>query len=486
MLLYERQKLKRVLSRSDVLALSFGTMIGWGWIVLPGQWIHNAGFAGAIISFLIGGTMCLFVGLTYAELTTALPIAGGELAFAYRGLGYFWAWVAGWAISFAYVGVASWEGIALSTAIDYLFQVPKIGYLWTLAGYDVYASWAAIGMAGAVILTVLNIFGVKPAAVFQIMGTLGLVLSGIVFVAGGAAFGETEYMGPLFTSAAGMGAVLLMTPSMFIGFDVIPQSTEEINIPLIDIAKVLILSIVLACSWYIIMIVGIAVSSPPEMRIVASVPVADAASFAFKTPIMGKIMILGGMCGILTSWNGFMVGASRILFAMGRAKMLPQIFARLHPKHQSPVAALVMVGIICCLSPLLGKNALVWFVNSAALGTVISYLIVSISFINIRIKEPDLSRPFKVKRWKTIGLAAIASSLFFLLLYSPISPNTLIWPYEWGLVLIWSIAGIILALRSRMLFSKTSTKEREVLMFGEEYSREDIQLRVKEVQNEKK
>lgn len=469
----ERQKLKRVLSRSDVLALSFGTMVGWGWVMLPGQWIQAAGFAGAIISFLIGGTMCIFVGLTYAELTTALPIAGGELAFAYRGLGYFWAWVAGWSISFAYVGVASWEGIAISTATDYLFELPKLGYLWTLAGYDVYISWAAVGMIGAIILTTLNVFGVKPAAVFQIMGTLGLVMSGVIFISGGAAFGKAEYIGPLFTSAAGMGVVLLMAPSMFIGFDVIPQSTEEMNMPLKDIARVLILSIVLACSWYILMILGIAVSLPFEMRAAAAVPVADAAAFAFKAPIIGKIMILGGICGIMTSWNGFIVGASRILFAMGRAKMLPSVFAIVHSKYQTPIVALGMVGLISCLSPLLGKNALVWFINSAALGTIISYLLVAISFINIRIKEPDLARPFKVKKWKAIGAAAIASSLFFLLLYSPLSSSTLFWPYEWGLVLGWSAIGIFLALRSRISYLRTTSKEREILMFGEEYSRED-------------
>jgi APA family basic amino acid/polyamine antiporter len=474
MVLNERQKLKKVLSRSDVLALSFGTMIGWGWIMLPGHWIADAGFAGALISFLIGGTMCIFVGLTYAELTTALPIAGGELAFAYRGLGHFWAWVAGWAISFAYVGVASWEGIAISTAIDYLFVIPKMGYLWTIAGYDVYFSWAAIGMTGAVILTVLNVFGVKPAAVFQIMGTLGLVASGLIFVSGGAAFGESAYIGPLFTSAAGMGAVLLMTPSMFVGFDVIPQSTEEMNMPLRDIAKVLILSIILACSWYMIMIVSIAVSLPAELRGLASVPVADAASFAYKTPIFGKIMIVGGMCGIMTSWNGFFVGASRIIFAMSRARMLPKIFATLHPTYQTPVAALGMVGVICCLSPLMGKNALIWFINSAALGTVISYLLVAISFIIIRKKEPDLARPFKVRKWKLVGSGAIASSLFFLCLYTPLSSNTLTWPYEWGLVLIWSAAGILLALRSRVSYRGTTMKDRELLMFGEEYARDEI------------
>ncbi|HML38814.1 MAG TPA: amino acid permease, partial [Bacillota bacterium] len=83
----ERYRLKRSLGRVEVFALAFGTMIGWGWIILPSQWIDYAGVLGAVIAFLIGGFLCILVGLTYAELTSAFPLAGGELAFSYRGLG---------------------------------------------------------------------------------------------------------------------------------------------------------------------------------------------------------------------------------------------------------------------------------------------------------------------------------------------------------------------------------------------------------------
>lgn len=469
----ERQKLKRVLSRTDILALAFGTMIGWVWMMHAGEWVKNAGVIGAIAAFLIGGTMCIFVGMTYAELTSAFPLAGGELVFSFRGLGYFWSWVTGWAISFAYIGVAAWEGIAISTAVDYLFRLPKEAYLWTIGGYEVYFTWSAVGIAAAVILTALNLFGVKPAAVFQIMGTLAMVITGIIFISGGLAFGNPFYAAPAFTDHVGMKAVLLITPSMYIGFDVISKSAEEINMPLKDAGKVLILSIVLACLWYIMMIAGIALSAPPELRESAPVPVADSISYAFKTPIFGKIMILGGICGIITSWNGFIVGASRVLFAMGRARMLPRIFGAVHPKHQTPMASTILVGIFCCMAPLLGQKALVWFIDVAAFGTVIAYLLVSISFIMIRRKEPELKRPFSVKNWKLIGTGAIATSVFFLILFAPISPNALNWP-EWAIISAWIAIGIIFAAWPGVSFSGISRQERELLMFGDEYSREAI------------
>ena len=107
--------------------------------------------------------MCIFVGLCYAELTPALPCAGGGLVFAYRAMGYKVAWITIWSTCFAYIGVAAWEGIDISTAINYIIPIPQLGYLWTVAGYKVYLSWSAIGMAVGLILIVLNLRGGKGA-----------------------------------------------------------------------------------------------------------------------------------------------------------------------------------------------------------------------------------------------------------------------------------------------------------------------------------
>ena len=195
---------------------------------------------------------------------------------------------------------------------------------------------------------------------------------------------------------------------------------------------------------------------------------------AYHSGLFAKMVIVGGICGILTSWNGFIVGASRILFAMGRAKMLPFIFGRVNPKSQAPSAAIVFVGLLCCLSPLLGEKALVWLVDASAFGTVIAYLMVSVSFLILRRREPDLQRPYTVRNGTFIGCIAVVSELFFLYWYTPLSSGGLIWPYEWGLILSWAAVGIFLIGVHYSLNYKETTNDadREILIFGEEYARE--------------
>lgn len=472
----KRYRLNRVLGSVEIFALAFGTMVGWGWISLPGSWIANAGVLGAVIAIAIGGFMCIFVGLTYAELTSVFPLAGGELAFSYRGMGYFGSWITGWTISLAYIGIASYESIAFSSAFHYMFPLSKTGYLWSVAGFDVFFSWSAIGMIGAFTLTLLNIIGVKPVAVFQILLLMVMVMTGIIFVLGGLIFGKPEHMTPVITNVHGIGMVLLVAPSMYLGFDMISKSAEEMDMPVGSVARVLILSIVGAGAWYIFMIIGAALSAPPSFRNGAVVTVADIAAYAFELPLMAKVMIAGGLCGVITSWNGFIVGASRILFAMGRAKMLPGFFGWVHPKYQTPVFSILFVGLISCLAPLFGETVLAWLLDTTALSTVIVYLLISISFLLIRKKEPELKRHYYIKKSKSVGAGAVITAIFFLFWYTPFSPNALKWPYEWAIVLVWVTIGVFFSMISKISGRKKrlTKAERELFIFGEEYARESI------------
>jgi len=95
----------RVLGRKEVLALAFGAMIGWSWVVLSGTWIYSAGTVGAILAFLFGGLVMLVIGLTYAELASALPFAGGEHVYSHRALGTGASFICTWAIILGYVSV---------------------------------------------------------------------------------------------------------------------------------------------------------------------------------------------------------------------------------------------------------------------------------------------------------------------------------------------------------------------------------------------
>ena len=74
----KKSEFNKVFSAWDILVIAFGAMIGWGWVVSTGDWIQTGGVIGAILGFVIGGIMIFFVGLTYAELTAALPQCGGE------------------------------------------------------------------------------------------------------------------------------------------------------------------------------------------------------------------------------------------------------------------------------------------------------------------------------------------------------------------------------------------------------------------------
>jgi len=221
------------------------------------------------------------------------------------------------------------------------------------------------------------------------------------------------------------------------------------------------------------MIIGISLCAPQEVRDTASIPVADSFAYALNSPIAGKFMIITALCGILTSWNGFILGATRVIFAMGRAKMLPPVFGRVHPKYQTPTAAILLVGIITCISPLLGKSALVWFVDASAFGTVTAYCMVACSFVALRKKEPELERPYAIKAGGVVGIIAVIVAIFFITLYLPIFTQGLIWPYEWLMVFGWVILGAVLLIMNQRAYPDVSIEEREYLMFGEDYMRED-------------
>ena len=466
----ERQKLKRTLGMRDLLTLIVGTMVGGVWVMLAGGWVEQAGVVGAIAAFALGTVLCVFVSLTYAELTPALPLAGGEVVFSYRGLGYYAAWVTGWMTALAYVGIVAWEGLAMATAIDNLIGVPRFGHLWTVAGFDVYLSWALVGAAGGLVLTGVNYMGVRAAVVLQSAAVLGVAIGGVCFLAGSVTYGSAANMTPAFTTAGGLIAVLVMVPAMLAGFDILPQMAEEVDIPLRKIPRMLVISICLAAAWYILIIVGTSLAAPAGVRTAGTISVADSFAYGTGSPALGKFMIVVGLCGTLTSWNGFFIASTRLLFSMGRARMLPALFGRVHPVRRTPVAAIALVGAIACAAPLLGKAALVWLVHASSFGSVFAYSMVTLSFLALRKYEPNLKRPYRVKGGALAGIPALGACCFFLYLYLPFGPGALRLA-EWAMVFGWVMLGITLFALTQERYRSISPEDREYLLLGDEHAR---------------
>ena len=329
----KRESLSKTLKRGDIWAFAFGSIVGWGWVMLAGGWVISAGTIGAIIAFIIAAVLCGFVGMAYAELTPALPLAGGSMVWCYRASGYKFAWFSGWAIAFAYVAVAAWEGPAFASAVAYLIPLPEVGFLWNIAGFDVYVPFIIVSMAGTIFTMFCHYRGLKFAAIFNTIAAIALVAGGVIFFLGGVTLGDIANAAPAIRDGfGGISIVLVAAPAMFVGFDVIPQASEEMDYPIRQVGILVLFAIFLGVLWYIMMIVGTAFAAPADFLQSASIPLADAASYVFNSKIFGTFIIIAGIGGILTSWNAMFVGSTRILFSMSRAKMLPTVFSKLHPK----------------------------------------------------------------------------------------------------------------------------------------------------------
>lgn len=434
------------------MALSFGAMIGWGWVVMSGFWVVSAGSVGAVIAFLVGGGIILLVGLTYAELASAMPVAGGEHVYSKRAMGSTISFICTWSILFGYVSVISFEAVALPTVLEYLFPNLNHGYLWTILDWDVHFTWVIIGIIGALLVTLINVFGVKAAAKLQLLVTSMILISGFILFFGAAKNGQLTNIQPLISNQmSGFLSVLVMVPFMFVGFDVIPQAAQEINIPFKKIGQTILISIVMAILWYVLIILAVSLGINQQAISNSELPAADAAKLLFSSNAMGNLIVVAGIGGLLTSWNAFLIGGSRAIFAMSEMGQLPKFLSDLHPRYNTPYKAILLIGALSMIAPFFGRPALLWLVNAGGLGISLAYILVTLSFLVLRYREPNMNRPFKVRYWRVVGFVAFFLSLGLARLYFPGSPAALLWPYEWSIIFIWIILGLIFSWQSNRI-----------------------------------
>jgi APA family basic amino acid/polyamine antiporter len=418
-------------------------MVGWSWVILSGVWISSGGSLGAMAGFVLAGVPIMLIGLLYAELAAAMPVVGGEHEYSLRALGNLGSFVCTWAIVFVYISVCAFEAVALPTVIDYWFPDYQVVYLWTVAGWEVHLSWAAVGVAGAALVTLVNYVGVKTTALVQTTVTGLILVAGVMLISGGLYEGSPHNLEPLFKSGlAGVFSVAVMAPFMFVGFDVIPQAAQEIHLPARSIGRILLGSIAMALAWYCLVILAVALLVPAA-NFGTGLVTADAAETAWG-PVGANLLVLGGVGGIITSWNAFLVGGSRAVYAMATHGMLPRWLGRLHPRYGTPTNAILAIGLLSVAAPFGGRVLLVWFVDAGSFAVVIAYLLVVVSFLQLRRNHPAMERPFRLRHGTLIGWLAVAGTLGLLLLYLPGSPSALVWPTEWGLVGLWFLLGGLL------------------------------------------
>ena len=182
---------------------------------------------------------------------------------------------------------------------------------------------------------------------------------------------------------------------------------------------------------------------------------ATAMEKVFNSSAMAKVLILGGLCGVVTRWNSFLLGGSRTLYSLACANMLPRRFSALHPKYKTPANALLLIGVLSFAAPFFGRTMLIWISDAASFACCLAYCMVSLAFIVLRNKEPKMRRPYKVQHYLFVGITASVLSGFMVLMYLLPGSGSTLTVQEWIIVGSWTILGLVF-----YLMCKAKYKER--------------------------
>jgi amino acid transporter len=416
----------------------------------------------------------LLIGLCYAETTPMLPLAGGEVAYAYGAFGTAKAFVVGSCLAFGYISISGFEAISVGRVLGFMIPSLDSGVLYEFAGSPVYATHLAIAIGCTALITWLHYRGVELAAAFQRWLIVAFAIVCAVFVVAGFVVGNGDNIGSLFPENAGSGGiaggilvVLVTVPFWFVGFDTVPQTAEEAHVSVKprQLAKIIVASIVAATVFYVLIVASVAMVVPREVLEGASLPAAHAFEAAFGSPLIARLVLIAAVLGLLTSWNGFFLAGSRVVFALGRGRIISGRLGETHPVHGTPHRAILLTGALTLLAPLLGRDALLAIVNAGSFFIAVAFLGVALSVIHLRRTRPDLARPFRLPGGPAIPIAAAFGSAGILAaMVIPGSPAALSWPTEILILAAFAACGLAFWVGARGVRSQTSEKERAFLI----------------------
>jgi len=291
---HQRETLERSIPFRNYVALGLGVIVGVGWVVYSGQWLALGGPMGAILAFLIGGLLLLPIGVCYAEMTAALPLAGGELSFSYKAFGSLVSFLTAWVLALEYVAVTPFETIAIGTLLETLMPAIVTDPLYFVGTGDekerVSLSTILPGLLVGAFLIWTNYRGAKHSARFQMIVVVAMMLCTVVFCGVALFRGQFENLLPLFSTApsglpslAGMASaiisVLVVVPFFMAGFDTIPQAAEEsgAKMPPRQLGLAILSSIICGSIFYVVIILAVAISMPWQVS--SNLPMTTSAVF---------------------------------------------------------------------------------------------------------------------------------------------------------------------------------------------------------------
>ncbi|MGH7568963.1 MAG: amino acid permease [Gemmatimonadales bacterium] len=442
--------LKRALTATNLTMLGIGAIIGTGIFVLTGTVAaQNAGPA-VVLSFVLAGVASVFAALCYAEFASLVPMAGSAYTYGYATLGEIFAWIIGWDLILEYslgaVTVAiGWSGYVVSFLRDVGINVPcalsaaRGAVVQCADGTTAAAVFNLPAVVIIALVTTLLVIGIKESAnvnnviVFIKVAVVLLFIVGAVWAIDPANWrpfmpentGVREHFG--WTGVmAGAGIVFFA----YIGFDAVSTAAQEANNPQRDMPIGIIGSLVI-CTVLYILVSGIAAGVVPYRELDVPDPIAVAADRA-GLGWMASLIKLGAIAGLSSVILVMLLGQSRVFWNMSKDGLLPQFVNKVHPRFQTPWITSIVTGVgvafFAAILPVRDAASLV------SIGTLLAFVIVSIGIMVLRVREPNLPRPFKTPYAFVIAPLGVLSALYLMV--------SLTWP-TWRRLIVWFVFGML-------------------------------------------
>src|SRR5437773_3386085 len=459
------QRLKRALGATNLTALGIGAIIGTGIFVLTGTVAaQNAGPA-VVLSFVLAGVASIFAGLCFSEFASLVPMAGSAYTYGYATLGELFAWIIGWDLILEYaLGAVTvsigWSGYVVSFLRDVGIHIPPQlsaarGTLITLAdGTQVAAIFNLPAVIIIAIVTILLVVGIRESANVNNVIVFVKVAVVLLFIVGAAHAINPANWHPFIPPNTGIrenfgwtgvvsgGGVVFFA---YIGFDAVSTAAQEAKNPQRDM-PIGIIGSLLICTVLYILVSGIATGVMSYHDLDVPDPIAVAADHV-GLGWMSSLIKLGAIAGLSSVILVMLLGQSRIFWTMADDGLLPPFVNKIHPRFQTPYLTSIVTGIgVAFVSALLTVREAGSLVS---IGTLLAFVIVSIGVLFLRVREPDLPRPFKTPAvWIVAPLGAI--SAFYLMASLP-------WR-TWERLIVWFVIGIVLYFAYGVWNSKLANK----------------------------
>ena len=428
--------LARRLRTADYFTLGFGTMVGVGWLVVMNDWLQRGGPAGVVLGFAIGGLALLPIALVYGRLVAAIPDAGGEIAYTARVFPPGASFATGWMMMLAYLIVCPWEAVAVGRLAAYL--VPGLDSLerYKVAGSPVYLPRLLLGLLVTALITFLNYRGIRPSATFQTWMTFVLLAMFVLFAFASVGRGSLANLRPPFSQGPALSVLLVLqiVPYFMTGFESVPKCAEEAAPEFRSggFFRAILLALLIGTLFYTSVTALVAYLRPWQGLATERFATAVAFERAFGSRLVVDLLFLAALASLMKIFNGNLIAASRLLFALGRAGFVNGRFGRVHERNLTPAVAVLALGGVTAVAACLGDAILVPITEVGSMASALGWLAACAAFFRLRRETRD----------RTLAVAGmIVAATLVLMKVLPFVPGHFT-VYEWVALLGWGMIGL--------------------------------------------